>query len=629
MSNRKLQKDIDIIFKKISEGLHEFNYHYDRYEAISTDEDLDNQREKEKLELDLKKEVKRLQKFREQIKIWQLKDDIKALALTLLLLALKLDQNKRLIEEAMEMYKEVERVLKLKLFSNQLILMAALMEDGDDAPEGPDGLDEWELDQDVEEVLLEPEDDEYPADTAAEIVYFNERIHQLAEGLQKLHLEHDKLANKKVRKNNLGTIEAKKEKIVATIDQHKTHIRRLLKLLRVLKLGRLLDTGLLSVLKDDLDKYIDSPGTFDNNVYDDIFNAVNAEDVDYSEYHDDDDDQPVPEPPAAAPSIAGNGHLRPAPQVLPPAAVLPPLLPAIAKLLRPAATPQKPMGNVKWLAAAAVGLPESRQATPEVDNGAAAPVLSSSDALVPLKPANDPQDPNFRFLLVISLLLLLAPEKNVFSDLNLVRLPPGIQDWVVLFTAKRNGLDECKILRPSTGCGRLLYNPYVVPMLKPYLPVEVQPRFDNAPRGFKLPPQFFKLEAYWNKIRAASQFDAFVADIDALAQQGDAAVAVVNELTTVLFFGYYHAMTPVENLAAELALFRLGWRPYRVQGLADALALDAVYFWFRRLKVALEDEHYEFGDYQGFDVLTWEVFYKYGFKFDLGLVQKEPSTVLC
>ena len=63
-----LSREIDIIFKKIQEGLQDFDYHYERYESIqNTEDDSDNQREKEKLANDLKKEIKKLQKFRETL----------------------------------------------------------------------------------------------------------------------------------------------------------------------------------------------------------------------------------------------------------------------------------------------------------------------------------------------------------------------------------------------------------------------------------------------------------------------------------------------------------------------------------------------------------------------------------
>ncbi|CAN3375701.1 general negative regulator of transcription subunit 3 [Diutina rugosa] len=674
MANRKLQKDIDIIFKKISEGLHEFHYHYDRYEAINNDEDSDNSREKEKLESDLKKEIKRLQKFREQIKIWQSKDDIKALTLASGQLSQKLNENKRLIEEGMEMYKEVERTSKLKTFSNQSILMAASMDNDDDVGlDDADGSsDGWDTDQDVDEFLSDPEEEEYSEETVQEILFFQDIIHQLSAQLQKLHGEYDKLVNKKVRKNNSGTIEAKKEKIQATLAQHKIHIKKILKLIRLLKLGKLSDMNLLEVVKSDLERYVDTNGEFDNNLYEDIFNAVNAEDVDYTAFDDtevDADDSSVlpstehvlPSASTSRVSSVNHGQTTSLPSAsssnhLPLAQNSPPNSPAIVKALRPASTPLKPVGNLKWSAAAAVGLPEplqtssSRQATPEVDQGTnghhetngshetspSTPVnpVSSSEKTILRTPVNDTSDPNFKYLEVIQNSNLSPAERNMFSDLNLVRLPPGIQDLIISFTAKRNGGEDCAILRQSTAYGNHLYNPYVVPMVKPYLPLEVQPHFDNRPREFKLPPQFIKLQAYWNKVRALNQFDQFVSEIEALAASGSANETVVIELTSVLFYGHFYATTPMENIIAERALFRLGWKPYRTNGTGaitgkSGMAKDCAYFWFRRVKLISEDESMEFGDYQGFDVSMWEYFFKQNFKLDYELVQMHPVTALC
>ena len=55
------------------------------------------------------------------------------------------------------------------------------------------------------------------------------------------------------------------------------------------------------------------------------------------------------------------------------------------------------------------------------------------------------------------------------------------------------------------------------------------------------------------------------------------------------------------------------------------------YFWFKRVKLISRGEdmgqpsNIEFGDYQVFDLSFWEIFVKYGFKFDYNLCQLEPS----
>ncbi|KAM9921668.1 hypothetical protein OXX80_012104, partial [Metschnikowia pulcherrima] len=115
MSNRKLQKEVETVFKKIHEGLDLFNYYYSRHESSTNDS------QREKLESDLKKEIKKLQKFRDQIKTWQGNDSLEAT-----IASSKLQEHRRLVEEAMECYKEVEKNSKMKSFSNQSIMLASL-----------------------------------------------------------------------------------------------------------------------------------------------------------------------------------------------------------------------------------------------------------------------------------------------------------------------------------------------------------------------------------------------------------------------------------------------------------------------------------------------------------------------
>ena len=62
MAHRKLQQEIDRVFKKINEGLEIFDMYYERHENC-----INNPSQKDKLESDLKREVKKLQRLREQI----------------------------------------------------------------------------------------------------------------------------------------------------------------------------------------------------------------------------------------------------------------------------------------------------------------------------------------------------------------------------------------------------------------------------------------------------------------------------------------------------------------------------------------------------------------------------------
>ena len=61
---RKLAAEIDRTLKKMNEGIELFDDIWDKVYSATA------QSQKEKYEADLKKEIKKLQRFREQIKIW-------------------------------------------------------------------------------------------------------------------------------------------------------------------------------------------------------------------------------------------------------------------------------------------------------------------------------------------------------------------------------------------------------------------------------------------------------------------------------------------------------------------------------------------------------------------------------
>lgn len=71
MAARKLQQEVDKCFKRISEGVMEFDEIYEKIEQSN------NPAQKEKLEDNLKKEIKKLQRLRDNIKTWVANSDIK------------------------------------------------------------------------------------------------------------------------------------------------------------------------------------------------------------------------------------------------------------------------------------------------------------------------------------------------------------------------------------------------------------------------------------------------------------------------------------------------------------------------------------------------------------------------
>ena len=71
MANRKIQQEIDKCFKSVAIGVEAFDEQYDKYEHSS------NNSQRDKLVDNLKKECKKLQRLRDQIKTWAAGNDVK------------------------------------------------------------------------------------------------------------------------------------------------------------------------------------------------------------------------------------------------------------------------------------------------------------------------------------------------------------------------------------------------------------------------------------------------------------------------------------------------------------------------------------------------------------------------
>jgi len=119
MAARKLQQEVDKCFKKVAEGVAEFEAIYEKIEQSN------NPAQKEKQEDNLKREIKKLQRLRDQIKTWAASNDIKDKAPLL--------EHRRLIETQMEKFKAVEKAMKTKAYSKEGLSAAAKLDPKDQA----------------------------------------------------------------------------------------------------------------------------------------------------------------------------------------------------------------------------------------------------------------------------------------------------------------------------------------------------------------------------------------------------------------------------------------------------------------------------------------------------------------
>lgn len=104
-AGRKLQAEIEKVLKKVEEGIEEFNNVWDNVHSAT------HANQREKFEAELKTQIKKLQRDREQIKSWQSDKSIK-------------DKNsladaRKKIEVEMERFKEFERDAKTKTYSKE------------------------------------------------------------------------------------------------------------------------------------------------------------------------------------------------------------------------------------------------------------------------------------------------------------------------------------------------------------------------------------------------------------------------------------------------------------------------------------------------------------------------------
>ncbi|KAI9755289.1 MAG: peptidyl-prolyl cis-trans isomerase cpr6 [Chaenotheca gracillima] len=114
MAQRKLQQEVDRCFKRVSEGIQAFEGIFDKIQQTT------NISQKEKLEDALKREIKKLQRQRDQIKTWAASNEIKDKKPLL--------EHRKLIETQMEKFKAVEKEMKTKAYSKEGLSGAAKLD---------------------------------------------------------------------------------------------------------------------------------------------------------------------------------------------------------------------------------------------------------------------------------------------------------------------------------------------------------------------------------------------------------------------------------------------------------------------------------------------------------------------
>ncbi|CAI5720037.1 unnamed protein product [Peronospora destructor] len=227
---RKLLSEIDRTLKKVSEGVDVFNEIWDKVYAATA------QNQKEKHEADLKKEIKKLQRFRDQIKTWISNSDVKDKR--------PLVETRKLIEQKMEEFKVCEKETKTKAYSKE-------------------GLAQVER--------LDPEQQARQESHA----WIRDCLNQFNVQIEALESDVERLQSAKGRNRNKTEI-VEKEKLLS---RHKWHI------LKLEQINRLLDNSALEPeqvdeVKEDVDYYLEAnqePDFMDTYGDDDIYEMLDLD----------------------------------------------------------------------------------------------------------------------------------------------------------------------------------------------------------------------------------------------------------------------------------------------------------------------------------------------------------------
>jgi len=226
-ATRKLQAEIDRCLKKVAEGVDKFDETWQKVHHAS------NSNQKEKYEEDLKKEIKKLQRLRDQIKTWIASAEIKDKSV--------LVEKRKLIEAKMEKFKIVERETKTKAYSKEGLTSGQKLD--------PAERERCEISQ-----------------------WLNQCLENLNIQIDQFEAEIESLGTTKKKKGRSDQAE-QIEELNQLLEKHRDHVQKLETLLRMLD-NETVDINQIKDVKDDLEYYIENcrdPDFMENDMlYEDI-----------------------------------------------------------------------------------------------------------------------------------------------------------------------------------------------------------------------------------------------------------------------------------------------------------------------------------------------------------------------
>ncbi|KAJ5220410.1 hypothetical protein N7468_009614 [Penicillium chermesinum] len=325
MASRKTQQEIDKTFKKVAEGIQTFEGIYEKIRTAS------NTTQRDKLEENLKREIKKLQRFRDQIKTWASGNEVKDKAPLL--------EQRKAIEQCMEQFKAVEKEMKTKAYSKEGLSAAS---------------------------RLDPKEKE----KVEACDFLSSMVDELQQKIEAMEAE-EEILHAQMKKGKKDTSKANRMADISRVtERHKWHVNKLEFLLRSLQNGNL-EVNAVVDLKESITYYVEEGGSADYNgedetLYDDLnigedveaqFGMGGADDPSSSQDAQSmPDDEPEPKSkPKAEPTPATR---RPSAQMKSPLPVLATLHPSASSNatpgMKPAPLPTRlPGETLKYASAAA------------------------------------------------------------------------------------------------------------------------------------------------------------------------------------------------------------------------------------------------------------------------------------
>uniref|UniRef100_UPI003AAD0520 CCR4-NOT transcription complex subunit 3 n=1 Tax=Centroberyx gerrardi TaxID=166262 RepID=UPI003AAD0520 len=230
---RKLQGEIDRCLKKVAEGVEQFEDIWQKLHNAA------NANQKEKYEADLKKEIKKLQRLRDQIKTWVASNEIKDKR--------QLVENRKLIETQMERFKIVERETKTKAYSKEGLGLAQKV---DPAQREKEEVGTW---------------------LTNTIDTLNMQVDQFESEVESLSVQTRKKKGDKEKQDRI-------EELKRFIEKHRYHIRMLETILRMLD-NDSVQVDSIRKIKDDVEYYLDSSQDPDFEENEFLYDDLDLEDI--------------------------------------------------------------------------------------------------------------------------------------------------------------------------------------------------------------------------------------------------------------------------------------------------------------------------------------------------------------